>query len=1000
MGKNKKPKDGNQSEHSPATVFISNLPFSFTNSQLEESFSDVGPIRRCFMVTKKGSTEHRGFGYVQFATAEDADRSIEMKNGSSLGGRRIVVKQASHRAPLEQRRPKTNLAESNDADKTTDERDSSPSVAEKHEKPPSKSEIDEKDSAPHAATKHEKPPNKREIDVKDIAPHVAKKTEKSSSKRETDKKDIAPHVSKKNEKPSSKRETDNKDSAPHAAEKPVKPPSKPEIGKSLQPPKKAKGVSVGPADIGKSSDKQRVARTVIFGGLSTSNMAEEVLRRARKINGVCSVTYPLPKEELQHHGLAQDGCKMDAAAVLYASIRSARASVAALHQKEVEGGLVWARQLGGEGSKAQKWKVIVRNLPFKATVKEINEKFSAVGFVWDVFIPRNPETKLAKGFAFVKFTSKQDAENAIKKFNGQNFNKRTIAVDWAVPKKLYTTGVTSVVDDGESADEEVDSDTDYAFENDDLDHATRDEGSDGAHSDSDKEKEAAITFEEEAELARKILQNVITSSVKEDPSSNNGSNDEVPAKEVSLEKTVEPEQTLQTKDGKARDTHTKSKSINDEDGLPKTVFINNLPFDLDPEELKQRFSTFGKIKSFFPFTTSEAADAAVSAASDAPGLGIFLKGRQLKVLKALDKKSADDMALEKSKKEIEDHRNLYLAKEGLIVEGTPAAEGISSEDLEKRGVLHKKKMTKLQSPNFHVSNTRLVIYNLPKAMTPKQLKKLCIDAVISKASKQTPVIRQIKFLSDVKNGKVRSHSRGVAFVEFAEHQHAIVTLRVLNNNPEPFGPQHRPIVEFAVDNVQTLRKRGLKINDQLQKSGDDKNENTLTSPPTKSNKENFRKRKSEDGMNSREDQETGRKKFNRNRSTDEAATEENQRNKKPQRVRTREGKNNNQEKDQNHGKSFQHNNGTVKALPQPKPYNENDKQSKKRKAYNNPTEEGPERKATKKRNRNKESIGQDGVDKLDVLIEQYRSKFSQKSSDKSDGEKQGSRQQIKRWFQT
>lgn len=207
-------------------------------------------------------------------------------------------------------------------------------------------------------------------------------------------------------------------------------------------------------------------------------------------------------------------------------------------------------------------------------------------------------------------------------------------------------------------------------------------------------------------------------------------------------------------------------------------------------------------------------------------------------------------------------------------------------------------------------------------------------------------------------------------------------------------------MEFAVDNVQTLRKRGLKINDQLQKSGDDKNENTLTSPPTKSNKENFRKRKSEDGMNSREDQETGRKKFNRNRSTDEAATEENQRNKKPQRVRTREGKNNNQEKDQNHGKSFQHNNGTVNALPQPKPYNENDKQSKKRKAYNNPTEEGPERKATKKRNRNKESIGQDGVDKLDVLIEQYRSKFSQKSSDKSDGEKQGSRQQIKRWFQT
>jgi len=45
-----------------------------------------------------------------------------------------------------------------------------------------------------------------------------------------------------------------------------------------------------------------VARTVIFGGLLNADMAEEVLCRAKDIDGVCSVTYPLPKEELQHHG--------------------------------------------------------------------------------------------------------------------------------------------------------------------------------------------------------------------------------------------------------------------------------------------------------------------------------------------------------------------------------------------------------------------------------------------------------------------------------------------------------------------------------------------------------------------------------------------------------------------------------------------------------------------------------------------------------------------------
>lgn len=47
------------------------------------------------------------------------------------------------------------------------------------------------------------------------------------------------------------------------------------------------------------------------------------------------------------------------------------------------------------------------------------------------------------------------------------------------------------------------------------------------------------------------------------------------------------------------------------------------------------------------------------------------------------------------------------------------------------------------------------------------------------------MLMQIKFLKDMKKGKVvtKNHSRGVAFVEFTEHQHALVALRVLNNNP-------------------------------------------------------------------------------------------------------------------------------------------------------------------------------------------------------------------------
>ncbi|RYR44271.1 hypothetical protein Ahy_A08g040627 isoform C [Arachis hypogaea] len=883
MGKKSKLKEHSGKEHCSSTLFVSNLPYSFSNSQLEETFSEIGPVRRCFMVTQKGSTQHRGFGYVQFAVEEDASRAIELKNGSSVGGRKIAVKHAMPRPSRE-------------------ERQSKPIQVGQTEDDP-KSKNDDKDS-------------KDSGEEKAVSISKAEEVQVSNKQR------------------SSKRPM--------------------EMRKAT--------LCSDIADDGGGSEKQRVARTVIFGSLINFDMAEDVHRQAKEIGTVCSIKYPLPRKDIELQGLLQDGCALDASAVLFTSVKSARAAVMALHKKEIKGGTVWARQLGGEGSKTQKWKLIVRNLPFKAGEKEIRDVFSSAGYVWDVFIPHKSDTGLSKGFGFVKFTCKQDAENAIQKFNGSKFAKRLIAVDWAVPKKIFSSD--------SNATEKAQNDSMLLKENEEPE----------SESDEDVDNKGNNESEKVSGVSNPEISNI-----------SNLSN---------------PKQT-------------------EDVDLQRTVFINNLPFDCDNEEVKERFSGFGEVEYFVPvlhqvtkrprgtgflkFKTTEAANDAIKASNAASG--ILLKGRPLKVLKALDKKSAHSKELEKAKNEVNDHRNLYLAKEGLILEGTPAAEGVSASDMLKRQQLEKKKKTKLQSPNFHVSRTRLIIYNVPKSMSEKELKKVCIDAVISRATKQKPVIRQIKFLKDAKKGGkvVHEHfSRGVAFVEFSEHQHALVALRVLNNNPETFGPEHRPIVEFALDNVQTLKLRKTRLQFQKQASRDDieASENGVSSKNEVDTHVKDRKRKTresgkpmndldrngESGVtvangNTPEGHKFKKQKGKKSRKAEELPEKENLDALAMKPKKNQDGRSRGRAQLEGQNPSID----TKKATSG----NKVDVGSRKRKMQN---EQGDQKVSKKRPKKNKQSVGKDAVDKLDMLIEQYRSKFSHKRSEGNDGDKKPSKQLRKKSF--
>ena len=84
-----------------ATLFVSNLSYTATSTDLKTLFSDIAPVRNAFVVLEHGTGVSKGVGYVSFAIKEDVQLALDKISleGLTIDGRGV-------RAQLAETRPK------------------------------------------------------------------------------------------------------------------------------------------------------------------------------------------------------------------------------------------------------------------------------------------------------------------------------------------------------------------------------------------------------------------------------------------------------------------------------------------------------------------------------------------------------------------------------------------------------------------------------------------------------------------------------------------------------------------------------------------------------------------------------------------------------------------------------------------------------------------------------------------------------------------------------
>lgn len=80
-------------------LFVGGLSWNTTDEGLRQAFEKFGTVSEAKVIMDRETGRSRGFGFVTFDSAEDADAAISEMDGAMLEGRTVKVNEAHARPP-------------------------------------------------------------------------------------------------------------------------------------------------------------------------------------------------------------------------------------------------------------------------------------------------------------------------------------------------------------------------------------------------------------------------------------------------------------------------------------------------------------------------------------------------------------------------------------------------------------------------------------------------------------------------------------------------------------------------------------------------------------------------------------------------------------------------------------------------------------------------------------------------------------------------------------